>query len=64
MVDMETYKAMHDDEEEEVSPDRVELEDDRMNAEEPPAGPFTLLLPARIRGYGFHNKKWSKYITP
>ncbi|KAH7094543.1 AAA family ATPase [Paraphoma chrysanthemicola] len=57
MVDAETYKLMHS--EEEPPSDRIELEDSIMNAEDPPPEPFSLLLPSRLRGYGFHNKKWN-----
>jgi hypothetical protein len=65
MVDMNTYKLMHeekdDDEEEAKAPaPREELSDAEMYADAPPAEPFALLLPPSIRGYGFHNKKWSR----
>lgn len=50
---------MHEQDEEPSEHDT--LADDLMNAEQPPPEPFTLLLPARIRGYGFHNKKWSAF---
>jgi hypothetical protein len=58
MVDTSTYKMMHGDED--VIEDRTELDDNAMRIDDVPAGPFALLLPASIRGYGFHNKKWSK----
>lgn len=58
MIDMNTYKVMHGDEE--GSNPRDELPENEMRAETLPAEPFVLLLPATIRGYGFHNKKWSK----
>ena len=61
MVDTETYNLMHISED--VNHDRTELSGDEMRAAKPPAEPFILLLPATIRGYGFHNKKWSKHIS-
>jgi len=61
MVDMATYKLMHEDEA--LLTSRAELSDSDMNAEQVPPEPFALLLPATIRGYGFHNKKWSKLYS-
>jgi hypothetical protein len=60
MVDATTYKLMHEDEEQ--ADDREELDEDSMRTDDLPAEPFVLLLPATIPGYGFHNKKWSKYL--
>ncbi|KAF7444051.1 SpoVK ATPase AAA+ class [Pyrenophora tritici-repentis] len=61
MIDMHTYKKMHEQEEEDdnLPITRVELLTDQMHSKALPAEPFVLLLPARIRRYGFHNKKWS-----
>ncbi|KAF2035608.1 P-loop containing nucleoside triphosphate hydrolase protein [Setomelanomma holmii] len=60
MVDTMTYKLMHGtDEEDEPPADRTELDQAAMSAAEPPDESFTLLLPARVRGYGFDNKKWN-----
>ncbi len=56
MVDAVTYKVMYPDEE--VAPERTELSVEEMRNETIPQEPFALLLPATIRGYGFHNKKW------
>jgi hypothetical protein len=61
MVDMKTYKLMHGDGETPAA--RKELSKEDMNAEALPAEPFVLLLPATIRGYGFHNKKWSMRLV-
>lgn len=63
MIDTTTYKLMHGTEDEEPAADRVDLDEDTMRVDNVPAEPFVLLLPATIRGYGFHNKKWSK-CTP
>jgi hypothetical protein len=62
MVDDTTYKLMHGDGDDEPDEDREELDEDSMRADDLPAEPFVLLLPATIRGYGFHNKKWSKSL--
>lgn len=54
MVDMLTYEQIHPAGQ---TPERQyggpDVED-----ENPPEGPFLLLLPATIRGFGFHDKKW------
>jgi hypothetical protein len=59
MVDTVTYNLMHGDED--TAEDRIELAEEEMHADSLPTEPFVLLLPATIRGYGFHNKKWSKH---
>jgi hypothetical protein len=61
MVDTTIYRLMHGDENEEPTTDRMDLDEEAMGADSVPAEPFVLLLPATIRGYGFHNKKWSKF---
>jgi hypothetical protein len=62
MVDDTTYKLMHGDAGEELDEDREELDENSMYADDLPTEPFVLLLPATIRGYGFHNKKWSESL--
>jgi hypothetical protein len=64
MVDMATYKLMHGDEHEDQEPaeGRTELGDDEMSCDDVPPEPFALLLPATVRGFGFHNKKWSMQL--
>lgn len=57
MVDTTTFKVMHDAEDAPVVDD---LGEEPMQSDEAPAEPFLLLLPSHIRGYGFHNKKWSE----
>lgn len=60
MVDIDTYRRMHSDEE--LDPrNKDDLSEESMNAENPPDDPFLLLLPAKIQGYGFHDKKWRKF---
>ena len=58
MIDTETYKILHQSDEQ--LEDRDELDDEAMNMDEPPEYPFVYLLPARIRGFAFKGKKWSE----
>jgi hypothetical protein len=58
MVDMATYKLMHSNEDDFTS--RGELDESAMNSEELPKELFLAILPPTIRGFGFHNKKWSE----
>jgi hypothetical protein len=58
MVDTKTYKMMHGSTGD--TSKRDELEEREMDGENPPEEPFILLLPATIKGFGLHNKKWSK----
>lgn len=59
MVDMATWQLMHGADED--SQPREELDEQTLSKLEPPTGVFLLLLPALIKGFGFHDKKWSKY---
>jgi len=56
MIDMHTYRQMH--------PDSIEEHEEKetlpADIDSPPNEDFLLLLPPTIRGYGFHDKKWSK----
>jgi hypothetical protein len=51
---------MHSDGDEDEKTWRYELDEAVMNSNEIPKEPFVLLLPATIKGFGFHNKKWSE----
>lgn len=54
------YKQLHTREAE--PPVHVsDLDQDTLKSDQPPADPFVLLLPATIRGYGLHDKKWSEF---
>lgn len=57
MIDLPTYGRMH--------PNTAIVHDTESEGiellETPPKDPFLFLLPASVRGYGFHDKKWSKY---
>ena len=53
MIDLNTYRQMHNDESR-LPPQRDDLGLDAMEYDNPPEGPFALLLPANILGFG-HN---------
>jgi hypothetical protein len=55
MIDFEAYNQMHPDDLRRDHEVWIELDSDI-----PPDGSFLQLLPATIRGYGFHDKKWGK----
>ncbi|KAH8664768.1 P-loop containing nucleoside triphosphate hydrolase protein [Ilyonectria robusta] len=58
MIDMETYRELHGlNQNEEIRPES-DLDKESMDQEVPPEDPFLLLLPAKVRGYGLHDKKW------
>ncbi|KAL6407257.1 hypothetical protein AUP68_10086 [Ilyonectria robusta] len=58
MIDMETYRELHGlNQNEEVRPES-DLDKGSMDQKDPPEDPFLLLLPAKVRGYGLHDKKW------
>jgi hypothetical protein len=59
MIDLSTYRKMHPGSEEGTRNTRV-YQEGVEDLEEPPENPFLILLPATIRGFRFHDKKWSK----
>jgi len=61
MIDTAMYKQLDAGDTERPEPEN-DLDQQTMESEKPPADPFILLLPATIRGYGLHDKKWSKSI--
>ena len=63
MVDNAMYRQMHQ-AEAEAPAQRKDLDREAIESDQPPADPFALLLPATIRGYGLHDKKWSKFKFP
>ncbi|KAL3456759.1 hypothetical protein BJX64DRAFT_32952 [Aspergillus heterothallicus] len=70
MVDARTYREMHpnlevgsDSEDDSDNPEREELDLEAMSRQEPPDGPFVLLLPHEIRGFGFNDKKWRALLV-
>ena len=62
MIDNATYKAMHQ-ESSNISPESDDLGREAFNSDRPPPEPFLLLLPAKIRGYGLKDKKWSESLS-
>ncbi|KAH0362599.1 P-loop containing nucleoside triphosphate hydrolase protein, partial [Aureobasidium melanogenum] len=62
MVDMSTYKKLHqttDNASHDSSSTVGEgLDHAAMYAEKPPGDDFLLTLPAKVPGFGFHNKRW------
>lgn len=65
MVDTTTYKLMHPPEPEADSSHLARLDESTMLDERLPDASrypyFSLLLPPKIKGFGFHDKKWSQY---
>jgi hypothetical protein len=57
MVDLNAYRQIHPEAVEE--PDSIEEGIEKQ--ESPPDPDFLLLLPAHIRGFGFHDKKWGEF---
>lgn len=63
---METFKALHGEEDEAQNQAdtlswRGDLSPEELQAEDPPPGNFVLLLPPTIKAFRFHDKKWSMY---
>lgn len=56
MVDIDTYKQMH----REAIQGHEEIGIVQVDDEIMPEGNFAYVLPPTIRGYGFHDKKWSR----
>ena len=59
MIDAEAFKLMHGRDDDPIT--QSELSSDEYKSDKPPSNAFTLLLPPTIKGYGFHNKKWSMF---
>jgi hypothetical protein len=61
MVDMVTYRELHP---EDHTPEQREyLEQENMEAEDPPDEDFLLLLPATVHGFGLQDKKWRECLA-
>ena len=59
MIDNATYKVIYS-ESSNMAPESDDLGQEAFNSDIPPPEPFLLLLPAKIRGYGLKDKKWSE----
>ena len=57
MVDVETHRTLYPSKYPQYQ--AGDYEDIDMSNEEPPSGALRLLMPAKIPGFGFHDKKWS-----
>lgn len=63
MIDMNAYRELHGDGSPTYTRSVQEPFDLKLIVgDEPPPGHFLLLLPPTIKGFGFHDKKWSMYI--
>lgn len=60
MIDVATYHDLHSKEQGQANVSQNDLSEELMASDEAPEGPFVLLLPSKIRGFGLHDKKWSK----
>lgn len=57
MVDLQTYKHLHDETVAQTSAQTDELDLDLMESDTPPSNEFALQLALRILGFGLHHKK-------
>ncbi len=66
MVDVNTYRQMHpaESDQELATDEEMRLQGVDMSSDDFPSEPFCIMLPSTIRGYGFHDKRWSKYSSP
>ncbi|KAK4445387.1 P-loop containing nucleoside triphosphate hydrolase protein [Podospora aff. communis PSN243] len=58
MIDLQTYKHLHDETTEQTGKRGGELDIHLMERDTPPGDDFVLQLPAKILGFGLHDKKW------
>lgn len=62
MIDMATYNELHgEDDQAKKDSRRDDLGVEAMRKDDPPAGPFILMLPPTIPAFRFHDKKWRKF---
>jgi hypothetical protein len=62
MIDVDVHRKLHPNTYPEYSPN--EHEEIALSEEEPPSGNLRLLMPAKVPGFGFHDKKWSMIVPP
>lgn len=64
MIDLQTYKHLHDETVAQADAQADELDLDLMESDTPPSDEFALQLEPRILGFGLHDKKWSESTLP
>jgi hypothetical protein len=60
MIDMNMYRQMHS--KAETLPQKDDIGLEAFEREEAPSEIFLLLLQSKIQGFGFQDKKWSKFL--
>jgi len=61
MVDMLAYRDLSPDQNMNPDIDLKVLGAEFLDSDGPPSDPFVLLLPPRVKGFGFHDKKWREF---
>ncbi|KAF2456390.1 P-loop containing nucleoside triphosphate hydrolase protein [Lineolata rhizophorae] len=61
MVDISMHRQLSDDSD--IPEPRDDLGQHAMDNDTPPEDPFVLLLPAYVKGFGFHDKKWRNLLV-
>ena len=59
MVDMHTYKQLHDEADTNIGLTTGDISAAAMDRDEPPSEDFAIQLPPKVLGFGLHDKKWS-----
>jgi hypothetical protein len=63
MIDMQTYRQLHEEKELDSSAHQDNLNPDQMESDTPPNEEFLLQLPSKILGFGLYDKKWSELLA-
>jgi hypothetical protein len=63
MIDLSTYRKMHPELAEDTGTTRM-YQEGIQDLDIAPEDPFLFLLPATVRGFRFHDKKWSIPMLP
>lgn len=62
MIDVDTHRTLYPRKYPEYpSNEHAEID---LSEDEPPSGKIGFLMPAKVPGFGFHDKKWSTIVTP
>jgi len=59
MVDMHTYKQLHEEVDTNIGLSTGDISAAAMGRDEPPSEDFAIQLPPKVLGFGLHDKKWS-----